>query len=291
MAMTATTPSPCISPSAKRSDGPAPKSLSLNPLRWSNAAKAGVASAIVLASGVAIGVGPAAAWLVDTFADGISVWRLGKLKIEGVTGPNLGALRAETLTLEDENGVWAEARNIELNWRPSALFVSRVEIATGAIGDLHVLRQPVLGEATKTQGRQIDARIGQLNLQRIALDEAVYGAAAEMRGDVSLTWRAQTLDRFVLHLARQDSDADQANIELQQGVPFTVNAHVRSEPGGIIARAFGVGEHGLKIDAEGEAESTARRSELVRRDWRRKTGGGPALLERLALGIARANLS
>jgi translocation and assembly module TamB len=230
--------------------------IPFNPLRWSTGARAGLASAIILATGAAVATGPGAAWLVDSLVDGVSVWRLGKIRVDDVTGPNLGALQAGEITFEDENGVWAEIRNVRLNWRPAAIFASRIEIQSGAIGDLHVLRQPILSEARPPNNRRIDVRIDALQLERIAIDEAVYGAAAELRGGLAMNWRARALERLELHLERQDSDADQADISLRQGTPFALNAHVRSAPGGVIARALGVGEHGLTLDAEGSADQT-----------------------------------
>ena len=53
---------------------------------------AGIAA---LAGGVGLVLGPLAPWIVDHAADGVRVWRLGRLQIDGVSGSGLAHLRAE----------------------------------------------------------------------------------------------------------------------------------------------------------------------------------------------------
>ena len=80
-----------------------------------------------VATGLGIAVGPAAPWMVERL-DGQRIWRLGRIDIDGVSGGWLGALHADHVTIEDEEGVWLEANNLSLNWRPQDLLGGAVRI-------------------------------------------------------------------------------------------------------------------------------------------------------------------
>ena len=99
----------------------------------------------------ALAIGPAAPWVIDRFADGQRVWRLGELHIEGVHGAWLGALRADHLSLADADGVWLEANDVELDWRPPGEepSVVRIELTPDGAGTILVLDHA-----------RIDARVG-----------------------------------------------------------------------------------------------------------------------------------
>ena len=67
---------------------------------------------LLLTSGAALGVGPAAHLVVDTLVDGVRVWRLGRIKVDDVSGSWLGDLHAGTITIADGEGVWLEAHDV-----------------------------------------------------------------------------------------------------------------------------------------------------------------------------------
>ena len=96
---------------------------------------AGVAGAALVLSSAALALGPGAAWIVDQFADGQRVWRLGRIQIDGVSGAWLGELRAAHVTLEDAEGVWLEAENVALDWRPLALLGGGVWLIAARCAD------------------------------------------------------------------------------------------------------------------------------------------------------------
>ncbi len=89
---------------------------------------AAYASALAVTTGVAVAIGPGAAWIVDHVADGQRAWRLGRLKVDGVSGLWLGALHADTVTIADDAGIWLEARDVDLDWRPFDLFAGIVRL-------------------------------------------------------------------------------------------------------------------------------------------------------------------
>ena len=226
------------------------------PRSWRKPAIAGLASVGVLGVGAGVALGPAAAWLVDEIADGQKIWRIGNLQIDGVEGPHIGALRAQRLSLRDARGIWAEARDVDLHWRPLALLTGEVRLDAARIGDLHVLRQPEMTPKGDGGGGSIDVRIENLALESVRLDEPVYGVEAALRAELGLNLQDKSLERLTLRLERTDSDADRAIVTIQRGEHFVLNADVESAPGGVIARALGIGEQGLSIDAQGEGDES-----------------------------------
>src|SRR5690349_2448785 len=95
----------------------------------------------------ALALGPAAPWVVDHFADGQRVWRLGHLQLDGVAGSWLGALHADHLSIADEDGVWLEAHDVALDWRPQDILFGALSIRTAHAHRIQILRQPKLSPA------------------------------------------------------------------------------------------------------------------------------------------------
>ncbi len=55
--------------------------------------------------------------LIEARTDGLKLGRLGRLKIEGLSGDIWRDARVRRLTIRDEKGVWLEANNVHLTWR------------------------------------------------------------------------------------------------------------------------------------------------------------------------------
>ena len=54
--------------------------------------------------------------LIEARTDGLKIGRLGRLKIEGLSGDVWRNFQVRRLTLRDEKGVWLEAKNVHLSW-------------------------------------------------------------------------------------------------------------------------------------------------------------------------------
>lgn len=229
---------------------PAPASKTRQRRRW----WAFAASGALVAAGAVVALGPGAPWVIDQFADGQHVWRLGRLQLDGVSGDWLGHLRAERLTIEDEQGVWLVAEDVELDWRPQDIPFGAARIDRVHARALSMLRQPELSPPRPSGNAQFDVQIGDLRLDTIDLAEPVFGQAASFNAAGALDWRGQSLEALRIALRRTDSDADHLIASYQPGADYTLNVDVLGEPGGILARALGVPEQGLRATAQGDGD-------------------------------------
>ncbi len=209
----------------------------------------------IVASGAGVGLGPAAPWVVDHLVDGVRVWRLGHIQIDGVTGSWLGGLRAERVTIADEDGVWIEARNAELNWRPLDVLFGTVRLDTARADAITVLRQPTLLPDKSSDGRSFNVRLGAIRVDALELNEAVLGEAARFTADFSMDMRVDDLRALNLNLQRTDSDADHAVIVYRPDADYALNVDVVSAAGGIISRALGVPEQAVRASAQGNGDA------------------------------------
>jgi len=225
---------------------PAPK-LKRRWRRW-----AYLAGGAAIAGGMVAALGPAAPWVVDHLADGQRVWRLGRINVDDVRGNWLGDLRAGTVTIADEEGVWLEATNLTLDWRPQDILFGALRIRAGQIDSLVIHRQPRLLERRPSTGASIDVYLGDVRVDEISLGEATFGEAAAFTAQLNLIYRDKSIDGLNIDLRRTDSDADRLHIAYSPDENYELNLDAASAPGGIFARALGVAEQGLSATAVGE---------------------------------------
>lgn len=202
-------------------------------------------------SGAVVGIGPAAPWVVDQFADGARVWRLGNLEVENVSGSWLGDLQAGRITIADEEGVWIEVNDVALTWRPQDIFGGVVQLDATRAASIIVHRQPRLLEPRSSSGASLDVRIDGLNIERISVAEAVVGTPAEFSADLTLHLEDGGLEALDLALQRLDSDADRIVALYNADEAYALNVEAVSAPGGILARLLGVGDDGFSATARG----------------------------------------
>ncbi len=210
--------------------------------------KLAAAGATLAAGGLALAIGPGAAWLVDHLADGRQVWRLGEIKVDGVRGAWLGDLRAARVSLSDENGVWLSGAELELKWRPLDLLFGALQIDRASAGGIDIARLPALS-APSRGGGGIDVVIGDAEVALLRLDERALGEAADFRLDLSLAADDQKLHQAELSLQRLDSAADRFALNYRED--FALDLDLFGAAGGVFARALGVPEAEVAAHAEG----------------------------------------
>lgn len=224
--------------------------------RWLAAA----AGSAVLAGGAYIALGPAAGWIVDTAGDGMRVWRLGRIELDGVSGSWLGDLSARRIAIADEHGVWIEAYDVALDWRPHALPFGAVRIDAARANHIVVSRQPTLGAPRPSSGVRFDVRIDALDVARISLEEAVFGEAAQFRADLAFNYTDSELLGLEAELLRLDSEADRLAAVYRPDEDYALDVDIVSAPGGVIARALGVSEAGFAAAAQGQGDARSGRA-------------------------------
>ena len=208
----------------------------------------------LVGAGAVIALGPAAHLVVDSLGDGARVWRLGRITIDDVSGSWIGNLRAGTVTIADEEGVWLEAHDLALDWSPQDIFFGAVRLNAASANSIAILRQPTLLEHRPSSGTTFDVIISQLHVERLTLAEPVVGTAAEFDADLVLDLRDDTLHALDLTLHRVDSEDDRLTALYHSDDSYALSLDLYSAPGGIIARAIGVGEQGVRATAIGDGD-------------------------------------
>lgn len=119
---------------------------------------------------------------IEAGLDGLKLGRFGRLGVEGLTGDPWTAPRARRLTLSDDKGVWVEARDVSMRWRPLALLGRRFEAGRIEAASLRVLRRPQLGPR-RPGIPPVSTRIGTVRTTLVlepafAVRRGVYAATA-----------------------------------------------------------------------------------------------------------------
>ncbi|MGE0827961.1 MAG: translocation/assembly module TamB domain-containing protein [Hyphomonadaceae bacterium] len=212
----------------------------------------------VLATGAFVwAVGPGAAGLVQSLANGREAWRLGHLHIEGVEGPHLGALRAARFTLQDEDGVWAEAHDVRLRWQPLNILFNRIDITAIEADEIDILRRPVLSAPKPAGFFQPNVDIGAMRVAHIHLAEPVFGREAQLRFAGALDMEDRDLSSLSLSFDRSDADTDHLSLRINAAENELLRAELRGDPGGVIAAALDASESAVRLSATalGDAEA------------------------------------
>ncbi len=209
-----------------------------------------------IVGGAALALGPAAPWLVDHLADGQRAWRLGRLQVEGVSGAWLGDLHAQHVSISDETGVWLEAEDVALRWRPFDLFDDAFTLHSARIGAINVVRRPALSAPRPARGG-FDAHLGEIEIENITLAEAFVGEAAAFSAALALDYSDKRLEQLAVDLRRTDSDADRATIRYASGADFELRTDIVGEAGGVLSTFLGAPDQAVRAEARGDGDASA----------------------------------
>lgn len=90
-----------------------------------------------------------------------------------------GEFAAGSITLFDGQGVYAEVRDLKLNWSPAALLSFRFDAAALSAGSVRVERLPIPSTETKevraTFALPVDVKIDAIDLKEIVIGKAIAG--------------------------------------------------------------------------------------------------------------------
>jgi translocation and assembly module TamB len=66
---------------------------------------------------------------------------LGRIKVDDVSGSWLGNLRAGTITIADDDGVWLEAHDVALDWSPQDVLFGTVRLHVARANSIAIARR------------------------------------------------------------------------------------------------------------------------------------------------------
>jgi len=126
----------------------------------------------VLLGGVRFGaITPQGRAFLEARTSGLKLGRIGRLKIEGLTGDIWSAFGVRHLTISDEKGVWLEASDLHVAWRPAELFYRRFHADEITARQVMVLRRPTLTPKGKSSAAPLSVDLDHVALRLITRPE------------------------------------------------------------------------------------------------------------------------
>ncbi|KAA5802204.1 hypothetical protein F1654_10200 [Alkalicaulis satelles] len=224
-------------------------------------------AAIAVVSAVLLMSGPFGRELVREFADGRDLAGFGELEMGAVSGNVLSRFEIEHIRIRDEEGVWLEARDIEVDWSPWSLRNYVLRVNAVSIADVSVIRRPVRAEREPGPppdlSRLPHIRVGEAGISAIRIAEdvagppAVYALSGQMRHDEG-RWRG------ALDLRRTDAVGDRLLAEFNVEDALEADLRFDAPPGGLLASLLQADEDGATgvVSAAGLMEAGSGEAEI-----------------------------
>ncbi|KQV35553.1 MULTISPECIES: translocation/assembly module TamB domain-containing protein [unclassified Rhizobium] len=155
-----------------------------------------------------------------------------------------GDFKASTVTLFDSKGVYAEIRDVAIDWSPTALFSSRFDASLIKAGTVRLERLPIPSQETKevrsTFALPLDVKITALDLPEIVIGKDIAGADQflSLTGNLDATNTSIATDLAVAQRDQPDAKAV-ANIVFNPSAnTLKLDATVNDISGGLLSRAL-----------------------------------------------------
>lgn len=192
------------------------------------------------------------------------------LTLEGLQGPLPGRLAIDRIAMADEQGVWLEITDAELDWDPMALLNRRAHITLLSAGRLALHRLPP-GDPEDPDAPAgpllpqlpqlpVALQLDRLQVARIELAEPVLGEAALLRAEgMALLDAAGLTSSFDISAPEGATTlALQAALRPATG-RLAANIRLRDAAGGPVSRLIGQPERPVALDLtlDGPAEAAA----------------------------------
>ena len=184
---------------------------------------------------------PQARLFIEARTDGLKLGRIGKLKIEGLSGDIWDEFSIRRLTIADEEGVWLEAHNIDVDWDYAPLFRRKLYAESVVAELVRVIRRPVLTPKGKDAGLPVSFDIDKLEARLETLP-----AFSVERGDFDLDAAFEIARRgggegtLAAASRLHAGDGLKADFKYGRDQVFIVNADAVESLGGPIAGSLGL---------------------------------------------------
>ncbi|WP_297510447.1 translocation/assembly module TamB domain-containing protein [uncultured Caulobacter sp.] len=217
---------------------------------------------IVTAGGLRLApITPQGRLFLEAQASGLKLGRIGRLRIEGLSGDIWKDFGVRRLTISDERGVWLEAHDVRVAWRPTELFGRRFHAERVSARDVIVLHRPTLTPKGPDSGpAPVSVALDAFDLRLITRpdfsgkdgDFDVSGAydmarLGGQKGKLSVASRLHVGDHLTL------------DFDLGRSDTLHLNADATEADGGAIAGALGLSAN-RPFDLKAKADGTTSRA-------------------------------
>jgi translocation and assembly module TamB len=217
---------------------------------------------IFLAGGLRLApITPQGRMFLEARASGLKLGRIGKLKIEGLSGDIWKDFGVRRLTISDEQGIWLEAHDLRVAWRPTELFGRRFHAERIDARDVTVLRRPTM----EPKGPKSSAVPVSVDLDAFRFRLITRPAFSGKDGDFDVTgdyeMARQGGQKGKLGIASRLHAGDHLNLDFDLGRSKSLHliADATEANGGAIAGALGLPAN-RTFDLKAKADGTTSRA-------------------------------
>jgi translocation and assembly module TamB len=196
----------------------------------------------VLLGGVRFGaITPQGRAFLEARTSGLKLGRIGKLKIEGLSGDIWSVFGVRRLTISDEKGVWLEAADLRVDWRPAELFYRRFHADDITARQVVVLRRPTLTPKGKSSAAPVSVDLDHVALRLITRPEFSRQAGDfDLSGDYEMARLGGQKGNLRALSRMHAGDHLKLVFDLGRDKTLLLDAEAREANGGALAGALGL---------------------------------------------------
>ncbi|HUZ12494.1 MAG TPA: translocation/assembly module TamB domain-containing protein [Caulobacteraceae bacterium] len=179
--------------------------------------------------------------LIEAELDGVTLGRVGRLHVDGLSGDVWRDFSIGRLTISDGQGAWLDATDVRVRWEWPQLLRRRVQIQELAARRIVVLRRPVLSAPTRGGPSPVSVHLGRLGARvemapafsyRYGLYDVTASLDAARTGGLAGRLEAASLTHA--------GDRLTASFDLGRGKTVSLRVDAREAQGGALAGALGL---------------------------------------------------
>jgi translocation and assembly module TamB len=172
---------------------------------------------------------------------GLKLGRIGRLKIEGLTGDIWSDFGVRRLTISDEKGVWLEAADLKVAWRPAELFGRRFHADDISARQVLLLRRPTLAPKGKSSAAPLSIDLDHVALRLTSRPEFSRQAGDfDLSGDYESERNGGQKGALTVLSRLHAGDHLKAVFDLGRDKALLLDAQAREANGGALAGALGL---------------------------------------------------
>ncbi|MBW9066323.1 translocation/assembly module TamB domain-containing protein [Rhizobium herbae] len=170
-----------------------------------------------------------------------------------------GDFAASSITLFDSKGVYAEIREVAIDWSPTALFAKRFEATKLSAGSVRLERLPVPSQETRevreTFALPLDVKIDAFNLKEVVIGKEIAGVDQFLsaQGKLNATNASIATALAVAQRDRPDAKAIADIVFNPAGNELRLETTIEEPKGGLLAKAMRLpGEPAISVNVTGQ---------------------------------------